>query len=411
MASNAIEVRGLSKRYRLGQQQAAYGSLRDSLASSLRRDGRRRSRDEIWALRDVDLTVTEGEAVGIIGTNGSGKTTLLRILARITEPSEGVARTRGRVGVMLEVGTGFHPELTGRENVYLSGAVMGMRRREIRRVYDDIVEFSGVERFIETPLKRYSSGMQLRLAFAVAAHLEPDLMLVDEILAVGDVAFQRRCLERMDRFSREGRTVIFVSHDLGAVSRLCSRAYWVNKGRIVTDGPAAKVVDQYYDSQPGAGSEGRFDVEGDAGISHAALVDERGAVVQQVRRGEPVTVQVRLVVRRPVPPLDLAIAVNSSRGAVVMEMWSDQAGIPELTSGVGEYLVRMRLEGILRPGDYVVTGWLGGGGVTHVEAELFRFTVVPLPSDRQEQMYRRRMVEPPVTWTREPVAEVETEVR
>ena len=199
----------------------------------------------MWALRDVDFEIEEGDVVGIVGRNGAGKTTLLKVLARIVRPTTGVVRMRGRVGALLEVGTGFHPELTGRENVFLNGVVLGMSRREIDRRFDDIVEFAGVERFLDTPLKRYSSGMYLRLAFAVAAHIDPDILVVDEVLAVGDAEFQRRCLGRMSEFGREGRTVVFVSHDTGAVGQLCRRAIWLEHGKVRDDGSVESVLAAY----------------------------------------------------------------------------------------------------------------------------------------------------------------------
>ena len=211
----AITVDGVSKRYQLGEDVMA-----TTLREAARRLGRRAGkgqREELWALRDITLEIAEGEVVGIIGRNGAGKSTLLKLFTRISEPTQGVVRTRGRVGALLEVGTGFHPELTGRENVMLNGAVLGMTRGDVRRRFDQIVAFAGVERFLETPLKRYSSGMQLRLAFVVAAFLEPDILVIDEVLAVGDAEFQRRCLRRMSDFTREGRTVVFVSHDHGAL--------------------------------------------------------------------------------------------------------------------------------------------------------------------------------------------------
>src|ERR671911_2441841 len=212
----AIEVDRVSKRYRLGEYHSAR-TLAEAAANALHRLGRQRSRpEEIWSLRDVSFALDEGHALGIIGRNGAGKSTLLKILSRITEPTAGVARMRGRVAALLEVGTGFHPELTGRENVYLNGAILGMTRRDISRRFEDIVTFAGVERFIETPVKRYSSGMYLRLAFAVAAHLEPDILVVDEVLAVGDAEFQSKCLRRMESVERESRTVVFVSHNMAA---------------------------------------------------------------------------------------------------------------------------------------------------------------------------------------------------
>jgi ABC-type polysaccharide/polyol phosphate transport system ATPase subunit len=249
MGPATIEVQGVGKRYRLGEQAAAYGTLRDSLSSVFRRrGGDTKARKEFWALRDVDLTIHEGEALGLVGGNGAGKTTLLRILARITDPTVGVTRTRGRVGALLEVGTGFHPELSGRDNVFLSGAVMGMTRRDIRRRFDEIVEFSGVEQFIDTPLKRYSSGMRLRLAFAVAAHLEPELMLVDEVLAVGDSDFQRRSLARMATLREEGgrssssamtsgRSRAFAPERCGSITGGCRRRATRRRSSRPTSGP------------------------------------------------------------------------------------------------------------------------------------------------------------------------------
>jgi lipopolysaccharide transport system ATP-binding protein len=224
--------------------------LRDVMVDFVRRPARaaRAEASEaslIWALRDVSFDVAEGEVVGIIGRNGAGKSTLLRILAQITNPTEGVAAIRGRVGTLLEVGTGFHPELTGRENVYLNGAILGMRKKEINRKFAEIVAFAEIERFLDTPVKRYSTGMAVRLAFAVAAHLEPEILIVDEVLAVGDASFQRRCLEKMKDVSQEGRTVLFVSHDMAAITRLCQRAILLDRGHVLADGPSHEVVTSY----------------------------------------------------------------------------------------------------------------------------------------------------------------------
>jgi len=247
MSAPAIRVEGLGKRYRLGEQRS-FGSLREALVGRLRSLGRPREDPEkasIWALRDVSFEIAPGEAVGIIGRNGAGKTTLLKLLSRITEPTTGRAEIRGRVGSLLEVGTGFHPELTGRENIALNGAILGMRRAEIAAKFDEIVSFAEVERFIDTPVKRYSSGMYLRLAFAVAAHLETEILLVDEVLAVGDLAFQRKCLGKMGDVAHRGRTVLFVSHNMVAIQGLCDRALWIDSGRIAGDGAAQSVVREY----------------------------------------------------------------------------------------------------------------------------------------------------------------------
>jgi len=239
----ALEVRGIAKRYRLGEAQS-YLTAREAVVNLLRR-GPRRPADTLWALDDVSFDVPRGQVVGVIGSNGAGKSTLLKILSRITEPTRGVARIRGRVGALLEVGTGFHPELTGRENILLNGAILGMSRGEVRAKLDEIVAFSEVERFLDTPVKRYSSGMQMRLAFSVAAHLEPEILIVDEVLAVGDVSFQRKCLGRMSAVAGEGRTVLFVSHNLAAVETLCERAIWLEGGRVRADGRAAPIVATY----------------------------------------------------------------------------------------------------------------------------------------------------------------------
>jgi lipopolysaccharide transport system ATP-binding protein len=258
MSDSSISVRDLRKRYRIGAVQGTYRTLRETLtdafvapvrkAASLLRGiptGAAGLHEEIWALDGVSFDVQRGEVVGIIGRNGAGKSTLLKILTRITEPTAGDAVVRGRTGSLLEVGTGFHPELTGRENVYLNGAILGMRRQEIDCKFDRMVDFAEVSRFIDTPVKHYSSGMRVRLAFAVAAHLDPEVLLVDEVLAVGDAAFQNKCLTRMGEVAEQGRTVLFVSHNMTAVQRLCARAICLDQGKVVQDGPSSDVVLNY----------------------------------------------------------------------------------------------------------------------------------------------------------------------
>ncbi len=273
MSDIAIRCEKLGKRYRIGQREP-YLALRDVLANAAKAPLRlfRASASEasnhrpehIWALKDISFEVREGEVVGIIGRNGAGKSTLLKILARVTKPTEGYAKVRGRMGSLLEVGTGFHPELTGRENVSLSGAILGMRKREIARKFDEIVAFAEVEKFIDSPLKHYSTGMQMRLAFAVAAHLEPEILLVDEVLAVGDLTFQKKCLGRMGEVSRVGRTIVFVSHQMNQIRRLCKRTMWVDAGRIKAFGPTGEVVSAYAAgcAPRGNGSSHRRDAPG-----------------------------------------------------------------------------------------------------------------------------------------------------
>jgi lipopolysaccharide transport system ATP-binding protein len=249
MAATAIQTHALGKRYRLGLHRRGYGTLREAIVGALRRGEPDESDydgpDFLWALRDLSLTVRPGEVVGLIGHNGAGKSTLLKLLSRITEPTEGYADVTGRVGSLLEVGTGFHPELTGRENIYLNGSILGMRKAEIRARFDEIVEFAEIERFLDTPVKRYSSGMSVRLAFAVAAHLEPEILLVDEVLAVGDAAFQRKSLGKMTEVASHGRTVIFVSHNLAILQALCERGVLLERGEAVADGPVKATIDQY----------------------------------------------------------------------------------------------------------------------------------------------------------------------
>src|SRR5437764_10475579 len=253
----AISVRGVSKRFRLGTGgHRSYRTLRESLAAGARAVGRWATRpfrrpapaaaaDEVWAVKDVSFDIRPGEVVGVVGRNGAGKSTLLKLMSRITAPTAGEIQIRGRVGSLLEVGTGFHPELTGRENVYLNGSILGMSRKEIDRKFDEIVAFSEVEKFLETPVKRYSSGMSVRLAFAVASHLDPEILLVDEVLAVGDAAFQRKSLGKMDDVAKEGRTVIFVSHNLALIQALCQRGLLLENGRVVVDAPAGEAIDRY----------------------------------------------------------------------------------------------------------------------------------------------------------------------
>jgi lipopolysaccharide transport system ATP-binding protein len=247
----AVGAKGLAKRYRLGGRRTPYGTLREALMGLVRRPADAAADRHLWALRDVSFEIQHGETVAIIGRNGAGKSTLMKILSRITEPTVGEARVAGRVGALLEVGTGFHPELTGRENIYLNGSILGMSRADVRRRLDEIIAFAEIERFLETPVKYYSSGMYTRLAFSVAAHLEPDVLIVDEVLAVGDAQFQRKCLGKMSQVAAESRTVLFVSHNMPAVNRLCRRSILLKEGQIVADGPTPEVVGLYLSSDLG----------------------------------------------------------------------------------------------------------------------------------------------------------------
>jgi lipopolysaccharide transport system ATP-binding protein len=360
----AITVEGLSKRYRIGELQSAYGTLRDSLAAAGRRVVQREHRphyEELWALHHVSFQVEEGQVLGVIGRNGAGKSTLLKILTRITTPTEGRATIRGHVGSLLEVGTGFHPELTGRENVFLNGSVLGMKRREIIRKFSEIVEFSGVEAFIDTPVKRYSSGMSVRLAFAVAAHLEPEILLVDEVLAVGDAEFQRRCLGRMEELSESGRTVLFVSHQMQAIAQLCDRAIWLEKGRIAADGPSSEIVARYLQAGLGAGSSVTWrDLQAAPGDKRVRLrsvrvvQDNVEASAVDVRR--PVGIEIGFTVLLGGKPVFPKIKVVDQRGDIAFNAMDTSSRWDEPTE----------------PGDYVATAWIPGNylneGLTTVDA-------------------------------------------
>ncbi len=299
MSDVVLHVEGLSKRYRLGAAREQYQTARDTIVRAISSIGRRRGADaaakasrDLWALKDVSFDIRRGEVVGVIGRNGAGKSTLLKILSRITDPTEGFADIEGRVGALLEVGTGFHGELSGRENVMLSGAILGMRRAEILRRFDEIVAFAGVERFIDTAVKHYSSGMHLRLAFAVAAHLEPEVLMVDEALAVGDVAFQRKCLGKMQEVGRSGRTVLFVSHDLTAVMNLAPRSIVLESGRVKFIGPSEDAIRQYVAQQAVTiDLKDRHDRTGDGAVRIEALrcFNASGDAVSTVPSGDPVT--------------------------------------------------------------------------------------------------------------------------
>ncbi|HZH33379.1 MAG TPA: ABC transporter ATP-binding protein [Pyrinomonadaceae bacterium] len=250
-----VRVENLSKSYRLQNAAGRNSTLRDALVNTFKNRTKARKVDILWALRDVSFEVQEGETLGIIGHNGAGKSTLLKILSRITRPTSGFAEMRGRVGSLLEVGTGFHTELSGRENIFLSGAILGMQHREIERKFDEIVAFAEIERFLDTPVKHYSSGMFMRLAFSVAVHLEPEILLMDEVLAVGDTDFQHKCLDKMQEVMNEGRTILFVSHNISAITRLCRRAVALNRGQIVAEGEVQTVVNAYLNSSWGIKAE------------------------------------------------------------------------------------------------------------------------------------------------------------
>ncbi|MEE4272579.1 MAG: ABC transporter ATP-binding protein [Thermoanaerobaculales bacterium] len=371
-----IRAEGLGKRYQIGRSTAAYGTLRDTIAdlaaAPIRALGRLRkarasSRQPrtIWALNDINLEVCQGEVLGVIGRNGAGKTTLLKILSRITEPSAGRVELRGRVGSLLEVGTGFHPELTGRENILLNGAILGMRRSEILRKFDEIVSFAEIGQFLDTPVKRYSSGMYVRLAFAVAAHLEPEILLIDEVLAVGDLAFQRRCLGKVGEAARGGRTVLFVSHNMAAVENLCTRCVLINGGQIVCDGSPTEVISAYVRSQEqqlktGIDETARRSGSGRLVFTSFGVETIQGTAVPLVRSGEDVVLVFgyRKNGSAKVNNVDLGIAFYTEHGHPLTVLCSSYTGKTySVDSTTGEF--RCVIENLpLAAGRYVVGGRL-----------------------------------------------------
>lgn len=396
MAALAIQAHGLGKRYRLGE--TGYATLREKLAGI----GRRASpspREEIWAIRDLELEIAEGDVVGIIGRNGAGKTTFLKTVAGIVRPTTGVVRVRGRVGALLEVGTGFHPELTGRENVFLNGVVLGMSRREVRRRFDEIVEFAGVERFLDTPLKRYSTGMHLRLAFAVAAHIDPDVLIVDEVLAVGDAEFQRRCLGRMSEFAGEGRTVVFVSHDSGAVARLCPRAIWLEDGRVRDQGPTLAMLDLYLASTEARSAAAVMPTLAGGPIRDVSLavLDVEGNLTETVQRDQQFTILLRFTSAERVHGLDAALYLIDENGIrLVNENLSDDPGARRLDGPPGEREVTLVVPPVLASGRYLVGTWIGSSHDTFVSGEALAVTLMPTPFDQRTA--RHGLVRPTVVW-------------
>lgn len=348
MPDIAIKVEGLGKRYRIGARQNGYRTLREKVndvalkpfrnaQSAFSPNGHARSVESdriIWALKDVSFEVKTGEVLGVIGRNGAGKSTLLKVLSRITEPTSGAVDLYGRVGSLLEVGTGFHPELTGRENIFLNGAILGMRRAEIARKFDEIVAFAEVDRFIDTPVKRYSSGMYVRLAFAVAAHLEPEILLVDEVLAVGDAQFQKKCLGKMGEVGREGRTVLFVSHNMTALTSLCRTAIWLNDGAIVGSGEAPAVVTKYLRSATNVSLERTWEnprsAPGNekARLHRVSVSPVTSDLAQEITTTTPLDITFEYWNREPDASLNVSFVLYDVDGACVLNSISKSRQLP-----------------------------------------------------------------------------------
>jgi lipopolysaccharide transport system ATP-binding protein len=427
MGTPAIRVEQVGKRYELGATPGTGVLLSERIQHALTAPIRAiRSRpsqthlkppqphpEELWALRDVSLEVEPGEIVGLIGPNGAGKSTLLKLLSAITPPSEGRITIWGRTATLLEVGTGFHPELTGRENVFVNGAVLGMRRREIEERFDDIVEFSGVGRFIDMPVKRYSSGMYVRLAFSVAAQLDPEILLLDEVLSVGDAEFQRRCLRKMERVSELGRTVVFVSHDMQSVQKLCTRAYVIDGGRIVAEGTPTQAVTEYLSGPGPLQRDGvavippdaeRFRGTEAAMLRRVSVSDEEGRRISQVRMGQPFRVSLVFEADREMDEAIVEVGISTADGQRVATVQNvDRPGSPlALSEGVNEVEVKVAIT--LLPGDYTLDAGVHdqNGMTADMVSAAFRFTAVNEPVSGQEGWpwrWVRGHVRPQSSWS------------
>ncbi len=377
----AVRVEDLGKRYRIdaSRPRTGYRSLREDLMRLLHaplRRLRRQSvprRSDFWALEGVSFELPPGEVLGVVGRNGAGKSTLLKVLARVTQPTTGRVELRGRVGSLLEVGTGFHPELTGRENVYLNGALLGMKRAEIDRKFDAVVAFAEVEPFLDTPVKRYSSGMYTRLAFAVAAHLEPDILIVDEVLAVGDAEFQKKCLKKMGDVTEEGRTILFVSHNMGAVQTICRRALLLDHGRLKRFGPTEEVVAEYLkagEAAEGAPLAERRDREGDGRFrfEEFRVLDARGRPAGRMVTGEDCYLRIRLSTPPPgagmLAPLDVAVSIRDVHGRKLTEVTTYFTGASPRTPAEARELWCLVPRVPLLAGEYRIELWCGTLGET-----------------------------------------------
>lgn len=368
-ARPAIEVTGLAKRYVI-EHESRHDNLRDTLHHAARKLWRRArwgtgfEREEFWALRDVSFSVPPGEVVGVIGRNGAGKSTLLKILSRITEPTAGRVTLRGRVASLLEVGTGFHPDLTGRENIFLNGAILGMSRAEIRSKFDEIVAFAEIEKFLDTPVKRYSSGMYVRLAFAVAAHLEPEILIVDEVLAVGDAQFQKKCLGKMRSVAREGgRTVLFVSHNLGAIRELCTRGLLLQAGRVELAGSTREVLQRYHDVESAreetSAAVGRRSDDGSVELLDARLETTDGRPVIETAVGETWCMRIDFATHRPFTDFRAALGLVGEDGAPIQTAWS-----PMRTLSPGKHTIRFTQQATLAAGSYRMLAGFSAGDRT-----------------------------------------------
>ena len=434
MLETSIRVENLSKRYRIGlkgnRQETFAGTITNWLKAPIENlrqlrqlntfdDNSHEADDIIWALRNISFEIKQGEVLGIIGANGAGKSTLLKVLTRITEPTSGRAIINGRIASLLEVGTGFHPELTGRENIYLNGTILGMTKQEVDKKFAEIVDFSGVGKFLDTPVKRYSSGMKVRLAFSVAGHLEPEILLVDEVLAVGDATFQRKSLGKMGKVAAEGRTVVFVSHDMSAISRLCKRVIWIDKGKIVADGPTESVITKYL------ASDAKVDTlrVWHGGIARPGITEfklhsiqvknDQNIPASTVDSRKPFWIEVEYEVFEPLSHCRVAVTLATQVGVHVFTSFDSDNDLDMQPRMPGRYIGRCKIPGyLLNPNRYVISC----EGTTHYKtfiriANVLQFEVDELGYDESYLVNEKRSgaIRPKLEWGLEELNPVKKE--
>ncbi|NER00344.1 MAG: ABC transporter ATP-binding protein [Cyanothece sp. SIO2G6] len=418
MSDTIIRVENLGKKYIIGhqQQKEKYTTLRDVVANGVKGLTHRFSpkskvqnpeSEEFWALKDVSFEIKQGDRVGIIGRNGAGKSTLLKILSRITEPTTGRIQIKGRVASLLEVGTGFHPELTGRENIYLNGAILGMGKHEIRRKFDEIVAFAEVEKFLDTPVKRYSSGMYVRLAFAVAAHLEPEILVVDEVLAVGDAQFQKKCLGKMEDVGKEGRTVLFVSHNMGTINQLCKDAIWLNQGQLIAFQETSKIISKYLSQNSQEGKLSHPDGIANAGVDEFKLLsisiqNEKREIASYIDSREHFFVEIEYKILRRIPFCRVGFSLSTIDGTTLFDAYDSDEYSEEMAREPGTYLAKCKIpEKLLKAGSYTLNF---NAGIPMIKNFLFVEGILKVNIEDisgknvSSKVKRQGVISPQLTW-------------
>ncbi len=395
-----IEAKGIGKKYNIVHMKGDYVALRDVLMnvikspfSFLKTKARQvagfEKKEEFWALKDINFTVQKGEVIGIIGANGAGKSTLLKILSQITPPTEGEIILRGRVGSLLEVGTGFHPELTGRENIFLNGAILGMKKKEIVKKFDQIVKFASIDKFLDTPVKRYSSGMYVRLAFSVAAHMEPDILLVDEVLSVGDMEFQKKCLGKMDEITKtQGRTILFVSHNMGAIQTLCSRCILLEKGKVVKIGKTSDVISDYISGQTNKSEVVLSPKNDEAGITKIWLEDASGNKISSMEMGGDIFLNVEYLIKKEIPTMSVDILISKDGTYLLQSFDTDTNENFRYNRPPGKYRSQVKLPTpIFKEGVYIAQIRIGTDRNISDPDAVIKFEIINTKLDVQNKSY------------------------